>query len=182
MIRYLHRLTKRPVIFLLAILIILLNFLVQSTTQTPKQTVKPEPKIIEKDYVTKVIDGDTIEIEGGKRVRYIGINTPELKHPNRNEECFGQEAYQKNKELMDKKFVYLEKDVSETDKFGRLLRYAYLDDPQASKSALFINEYLVKEGFALASTFPPDVKHVNLFLKAQNEARTNKKGLWNKCF
>src|SRR3990167_2746686 len=72
--------------------------------------------------VTRVIDGDTIQVETSETVRYIGINTPETVHPDKPVECFGQQAANKNKELVLGKSVTLEKDVSETDRYGRLLR------------------------------------------------------------
>jgi len=75
--------------------------------------------------VTEVIDGDTIIIEGGYRVRYIGIDTPEI-HPE--VEAFGMEAWQANRQLIEGKEVRLERDVSETDKYDRLLRYVYVVD------------------------------------------------------
>ena len=124
--------------------------------------------------VTRIVDGDTIEIEGGVKVRYIGINTPELKHANKKLECFGQEAKEKNTELVLGKSVYLEKDVSEVDKFGRLLRYVWVDN-------IFINDFLVRQGYASVDTFPPDVKYRDQFRQAQEEARINKRGLWEKC-
>ncbi len=122
--------------------------------------------------VTKVIDGDTIEIEEGQRVRYIGIDTPETVHPNEPIECFGVEASNKNKELVLGKNVSLEKDVSETDKYGRLLRYVWVGD-------LMVNEYLVREGYAQSSTYPPDVKYQDRFVEAQRKAREESKGLWS---
>lgn len=131
--------------------------------------------------VTRVIDGDTIEIEGRQKVRYIGMDTPELHHPKKPVQCFGREAMEKNRQLVDGEQVRLEKDVSETDKYGRLLRYVYLEDTTATSEAIFVNDYLVREGFAFAATFPPDVKYADLFRQSQNEARNQNKGLWNKC-
>jgi len=124
--------------------------------------------------VSRVIDGDTIEIEGGERVRYIGMNTPETVDPRRPVQCFGKEASNKNKELVEGKNVRLEKDISERDKYGRLLRYVFLGDQ-------FINLELVNEGYAYADTFPPDVKHQEEFLNAQRAARNAKRGLWAEC-
>src|SRR3990172_7201954 len=80
----------------------------------------------EKVKVTRVIDGDTIELGDGRRVRYIGIDTPETVDPRKPVECFGKEAAAKNRELVDGKMVEMEKDASETDKYGRLLRYIYV--------------------------------------------------------
>ncbi len=124
--------------------------------------------------VTRVIDGDTIEIEGGQRVRYIGIDTPETVSPQKPVQCFGVEASDANKKLVEGNMVRIQKDVSETDRYGRLLRYVYMDD-------IFINDYLVRFGFAHASTFPPDVTYASQFVAAQKEARENNRGLWRGC-
>lgn len=121
--------------------------------------------------VAQVIDGDTIKIEGGERVRYIGIDTPETVHPDEPIECYGKEASAKNKDLVDGQTVDLEKDVSERDKYGRLLRYVWVGDQ-------LVNEYLVREGFAHSSTYPPDVKYQSRFLEAERLAREEGKGLW----
>jgi micrococcal nuclease len=121
-----------------------------------------------------VIDGDTIEvqIDGVEYdVRYIGIDTPETVAPGQPVGCFGPEASARNKALVDGRTVGLEKDVSETDRFGRLLRYVWLGD-------LMVNAALVADGYALASTYPPDVKHSELFAGLQAEAREAGRGLW----
>lgn len=124
--------------------------------------------------VAKVVDGDTISLSSGEVIRYIGIDTPETKHPSLPVQCFGTEASTKNKELVEGKAVRLEKDISETDRYGRLLRYVWAGD-------IFVNEYLVRQGYAQISTYPPDVKYQDLFLQAQKEARDNKRGLWASC-
>lgn len=129
----------------------------------------------EKVVVKRVIDGDTIELYDGRKLRYIGIDTPETVHPNRPIGCFGTEASSKNKELVLGKEVSLEKDVSESDKYGRLLRYVYLADGS------MVNEFLVKEGYASARTYPPDVKYQEVFLQTEREAREGSKGLWAAC-
>lgn len=136
----------------------------------------------ERAFVTKVVDGDTIEVNiNGKifKVRYIGIDTPETKDPRRPVECFGKEASNENKKLVEGKEVILQKDVSNTDKYNRLLRYVYL--LLENGSLLFVNDYLIREGFATALTYPPDVKFTEQFLQAQQEAKMNKKGLWARC-
>lgn len=120
----------------------------------------------QKTIVTRVIDGDTIELASGEKVRYIGIDTPERG------ECFFQEAKIANEELVLNKKVRLVKDVSQIDKYGRLLRYVYIDD-------IFVNEYLVKQGYAMVATYPPDVAYVDSFVKAQQEAQNNNRGFWS---
>ncbi|EKE13959.1 MAG: hypothetical protein ACD_12C00730G0001, partial [uncultured bacterium] len=80
------------------------------------------------------------------------------------------------------KEIYIEKDVSETDKYKRLLRYVWIGDPlNASSEAIFVNDYLVRQGFAQSSTYPPDVKYQQQFLEAQSEGKENKRGLWKEC-
>ncbi len=124
--------------------------------------------------MVRVVDGDTIDvvIEGQQfRVRYIGIDTPETVDPRRPVGCFGKEASARNRELVEGRTVGLEKDVSETDAFGRLLRYVWLD-------GRMVNAALVEEGYASASTYPPDVKYAELFASLQAQAREASRGLW----
>jgi len=120
--------------------------------------------------VTQVIDGDTIIIEGGYRVRYIGIDTPEI-HPE--VEAFGMEAWQANRRLVEGKEVRLEGDLSETDKYGRLLRYVYVND-------IFVNAELVRQGLAKANAYPPDTKYQNYLEDLETEARQAGRGIWAK--
>lgn len=128
---------------------------------------------LEAAQVSRVVDGDTIELSDGRKLRYIGVNTPETKDPNREVECFGQEASQYNQQLVEGKTVFLEKDVSETDRYGRLLRYVYLADGQ------MVNEVLVQEGYAQVSAYPPDVKYQERFQIAETAARESALGLWS---
>lgn len=132
--------------------------------------------------VLDVVDGDTIQVDINgqkKKLRYIGINTPETVDPRKSVECYGKEASNENKRLVEGKKVYLEKDISETDKYGRLLRYVYL--PLDDGSVLFVNDYLVRQGFAAASTFPPDIRYSDQFNLAQKQAHDNNRGLWATC-
>lgn len=122
--------------------------------------------------VTEVVDGDTIRLQTGEVVRYIGIDTPETKHPDKPVECFGKEATQKNIELVLGRNVRLVKDVSDVDRYGRLLRYVYVGD-------LFINKELVEQGFAYSAAFPPDISHQDVFDAAQKDAQADNLGLWN---
>lgn len=146
----------------------------KKTSQTKKQTPSLQQSSTGTYLVIKVVDGDTIEIEGGYKLRYIGIDTLETVDPRRSVGCFGKEASAKNKELVLGQKVRLEKDVSETDKYGRLLRYVYIGD-------IFVNKYLVEEGFAKASSYPPDIKYQDIFRAAEKTARESNKGLWSAC-
>ena len=120
--------------------------------------------------VTRVIDGDTIIIAGDYRVRYTGIDTPEI-YPEL--EDYGAEAWQANRRLVEGKKVRLERDVSETDKYGRLLRYVYVDD-------IFVNAELVRQGLAKAIAYPPDTKYQDYLEKLESEAREAGWGMWAK--
>lgn len=133
----------------------------------------------EKVLVTEVIDGDTVKIQSGQTVRLLGIDTPETKDPRRPVGCFGKEASSETKKLLFGKEIILQKDVSETDKYGRLLRYIYL--PLEDGQALFVNDYLVRAGFASALTYPPDVKFNEQLREAERFAKQNYRGLWGKC-
>jgi micrococcal nuclease len=142
---------------------------------TAPATATPRPAPEGMVRVVNVVDGDTIEIEGGQRVRFIGVNTPETVHPTKAVECFGKEASDFNKALLKDGYVRLERDISDTDKYGRLLRYIYLAD------GTFVNLELVSRGYAYADTYPPDVAHAKEFVAAQAAARTGRIGLWGSC-
>jgi len=116
--------------------------------------------------VTRVIDGDTIEIEGGYRVRYIGIDTPERGEP------YYWEALQANRNLVEGKKVRLEKAVEDKDKYGRLLRYVWVDDTM-------VNAELVRLGYAYSYSYPPNLKYQTYFLQLEKEARERRQGLWS---
>lgn len=127
--------------------------------------------------VVKVVDGDTIDvsIEGKtERVRYIGIDTPETVDPRKSVECFGKEASDKAKEVLTGKSVYLESDAtqSDRDKYGRLLRYIFLED------GTHVNKFMISEGYASEYTYNVPYRYQSEFKKAESDARNAKKGLW----
>ncbi len=132
--------------------------------------------------VVAVVDGDTIDVQldGGtvERLRYIGVDTPETVHPRRGVDCYGPEASSRNHELVEGRRVLLEKDISERDRYGRLLRYVWLT---ADDGGVFVNAALVADGFAQVVTYPPDVKYVDLYLALQRVAREEGRGLWGGC-
>jgi micrococcal nuclease len=124
--------------------------------------------------VVYVVDGDTIDVQlDGRtiRVRYIGINTPETKHPEKGVEPFGPEADAANRRLVGGKTVRLELDVQPWDRYGRLLAYVYIGD-------LMINAELVRQGYAQVATFPPNVKYQDRFRALQQDVREAQRGLW----
>jgi endonuclease YncB( thermonuclease family) len=124
--------------------------------------------------VVRVVDGDTIivSIDGQKRrVRYIGIDCPEMSHSGNPREWMAREASEANERLVGSGVVYLERDVSDTDRYGRLLRYVWVGDKM-------VNAELVRLGYAHAITYPPDVKHQDLLRAMQREAQEAQRGLW----
>jgi micrococcal nuclease len=127
--------------------------------------------------VSKVIDGDTIDVSIGgvtERVRMIGVNTPETVDPRKPVECFGVEASKQAKSLMTGKRVVLEADATqgERDTYGRLLRYVFLED------GTNVNLLMIKSGFAYEYTYNLPYKYQKEFKEAQSEASTGKIGLW----
>ncbi len=124
--------------------------------------------------VQRVIDGDTVVLTGGERVRYIGVDTPELHHPRKPVEFYGREAKEFNRRLVEGRKVRLEFDVQRYDRYGRLLAYVYLED------GTFVNGELLRQGYAQLLTIPPNVKHADRFVPLQKEAREAGRGLWRK--
>ncbi|MEN9342243.1 MAG: hypothetical protein RIQ54_499 [Candidatus Parcubacteria bacterium] len=129
--------------------------------------------------VARVVDGDTIVLTTGEKIRYIGIDTPETVNPKKEIECFGKEASLLNKELVEGKRVRLEKDISQTDAYGRLLRFVYVQDETGAE--VLVNRELVLRGFARIQTVPPDVAYAAELKQAQEIARTTRRGLWSSC-
>lgn len=172
---------KRTFLFALGLLLLTVGSLLGKQSEPLPMQEEQQKATIQTVQVTKVIDGDTIEIEGGRKVRYIGIDAPEMRDRRSSVQCFAKEATSENQRLVEGKHVRLEKDVSETDKFGRLLRYVFIDPSTSSGQVLFVNDHLVRQGFAQVSTFPPDVRRQSQFLQAQQEARENNRGLWETC-
>ena len=135
--------------------------------------------------VVRAVDGDTLKLENGERVRLIGIDTPEMHESAKLYrdskksgqdvkviQALGRKAYDFTRELVEGKRVRLEFDVEKQDKYKRLLAYVYLPD------GLFVNAEIVKQGYASLMTYPPNIKYVDTFKKLYQEARENKRGLW----
>lgn len=132
----------------------------------------------EQARVVRVIDGDTIVVDrghGDERLRYIGMDTPETVKPGTAVEWMGRESADANRALVEGATVVLEKDVSETDQYGRLLRHVWLHNGATWR---LVDLELVRDGYARVSTYPPDVKYVDLYLAAQVDAREHDRGLW----
>lgn len=157
------------------------------TRQAPA-TFSQEPGGYEEAVVRRIVDGDTIDVaitgrvegpgagltrEGQVyRVRFLGIDTPETVKPDTPVQCYGHQASAATSALLAGKDVRLVKDVEETDQYDRLLRYVYIGDEMA-------NARLIANGYAYVLTYPPNVRHADLFVKLAREARTEDVGLWD---
>ncbi|HXG02413.1 MAG TPA: thermonuclease family protein [Candidatus Binatia bacterium] len=124
--------------------------------------------------VVRVVDGDTIQVRLADRiekVRYIGIDTPEVNGRAGGPEPGAVEATALNRTLVEGRRVRLELDVQERDRHGRLLAYVWIGD-------LMVNAELVRRGYAQVMTVPPNVRYQALFLRLQRDAREAGRGLW----
>jgi micrococcal nuclease len=129
--------------------------------------------------VVKVVDGDTIHVVlSGRRetVRYIGVDTPETKHPTKGVQCYGRAAAAFNARLVGGERVRLVGDVERRDRYGRLLAYVY-----RARDGLFVNAELARLGYARPLSIAPDVRHAARFAALAREARDQGKGLWLVC-
>lgn len=121
--------------------------------------------------VERVVDGDTVVLDGGERVRLLGINTPESVDPRRPVQYFGKEASKFLKTLAEGRRVRLEYDQDRSDRYGRTLAYLYLDD------GTFVNAEIVRQGYGFAFTRYP-FRHMEEFRRLEREAREQGRGLW----
>jgi len=164
---------KKDYRILVGIPLLLLLFFFLGWTLKPNSLETPAPspgspakgQIDRRGVVSHVIDGDTIEPEGGERVRYLGIDAPEKGRP------FFSEATEANEKLVAGQEVGLELDVQTKDKYGRTLAYVWVGERMA-------NFELVYQGFANVYTFPPNVRYEKQFLAAERTVRKAKRGLW----
>ena len=150
-------------------------------TSSPEASLSPKGSITDNNRsnlvqyeVIRVIDGDTVELKNGERLRYNDIDTPETVHPSKPIECYGEEASKKNKELVEGETILVELGNPEKDKYGRLLGYVYIDD-------LFVNAELVRGGYAEVNSYGnPGSKIVEL-INIERDAKLKSTGLWSSC-
>ena len=147
------------------------------------------PSVFQIATVIRVVDGDTaiVNVDGSEfKLRFIGVDTPETVHPSKPVEYYGKEASDFTKDvLFEGREIYLEKDVSNLDRYGRMLRYIWLELPEDQENPSdfdienkMFNSILVKNGYAQVSTFPPDVKYQDKFVELERIAKSNDLGLW----
>lgn len=170
---------RKKEIGVLSIIIIILAFLLTFLSQNEGLT---------KAYVERVIDGDTIKVRISNKsynVRLIGVNTPETNHPTKGVEFYGPEAKNFTTKNLTGKIVWLEFDVQQKDKYGRLLAYVWIEKPRDINQVYekeirekMFNAILLLKGYAQVMTIQPNVKYSDYFVKFQREAIKEKKGLW----
>lgn len=152
------------------------NLISDNTETTTNTIVSTHISELNKYEVISVTDGDTFKIDYNgeeKKVRLIGVNTPESVSPNKKKNNnYGKVASNYTKERLEGKMIYLEFDVQDTDKYGRILAYVYLED------GIMYNKELLEKGYAQVATYPPNVKYVKEFEEIQKRARENNVGFW----
>ena len=124
--------------------------------------------------VKTVYDGDTVELEDGRKIRFLGINTPEVQHKDKMAEAGGEEAKAWLIDKLQHAKVRLEFDVEKTDKYGRTLAYLFTENKE------HINLSLVKAGLATISIYPPNLRYVDELVAAENKAEQEKLGIWQR--
>lgn len=166
-------------IILIALIIIVCGSLAYLSSPSKPTYAKKIPKIDPKQQyeVINVLDGDTFDISVGKQivtVRMLGIDTPETVDPRKPVQCFGKEASDTTKEMLTGHSVKLQADKTQgtSDAYGRALAYVYRDD------GTFMNEFLLKNGYAREYTFKVPYALQKEFKALEKEAREGKKGLW----
>lgn len=144
------------------------------------------PRDVKKAQVHKIVDGDTIEVvyppdDWWYKIRLIGIDAPESVKPDTPVECFGKEASRRLAEITPVgATVYLERDVSDKDQYGRLLRHIWVVD-DATGQAFLVSELLVRGGYVDARHYPPDDRYDGRLAKAELAAKHEHAGLWGAC-
>lgn len=167
---------KRNVSIIISLILIVLFSLSKFSQQAKFSLPLKLSNTNESYFVRNVMDGDTIELSNGEKVRYIGIDTPEIRRKEGSKWVYdpmpyAEAAMEFNRKLVRGERVRLEFDAQKKDKYNRLLAYVYSGNKM-------VNIEMVKEGFAMLYTYPPNVKYVDKFIAAQKEARENKRGIW----
>ena len=124
--------------------------------------------------VIRVIDGDTVELKNGERLRYNDIDTPETVHPSKPVECYGPQASAKNKELVEGEIILVELGNPAKDRYGRLIGYVYIDN-------LFVNAELVRGGYAEVNSYGNPGSRLSKLLEIEKNAKKSMQGLWGAC-
>ena len=166
-------------LFLLLICLLIGCFVEENSTsgvEIPNKEQKLEKSSLNfiQYEVLRVIDGDTVELKNGERLRYNDIDTPETVHPSKPVECYGPQASAKNKELVEGEIILVELGNPTKDRYGRLLGYVYIED-------LFVNAELVRGGYAEVNSYGNPGSKLSNLLDIEKNAKKSMKGLWGAC-
>jgi len=178
--------TNRFFLQLFLFFIFLFIILVLSSCFNFKEAT-PDGVELVKVRITMVIDGDTAYARfpngSEEKVRFIGVDAPEINHPQKGMEIFGPESTEYTREKIEGKQLWLEFDAAERDQYGRLLAYLWLEVPENMEDReireKMFNAQLLIDGYAVQVIFPPNVKYVDYFTIYNNEARDGQRGLWS---
>jgi len=167
--------SKLPSLASVVVLIVVVALLVVGGDDEDEPT--PDNGSSQTAVVTRVVDGDTVEVDVDGReedLRYIGVDTPESVKPDAPVECFGVEASDFNKELVEGETVRIVYDAERRDVYERLLAYVYVGDT-------FVNAELVRRGYATTLTIAPNDRYAGMFARLEREASAAGRGLWSEC-
>lgn len=183
---YFSVMTARKSVTLLAILILLI-LIISAGSGCLFSPLRAHGELeLVRVKITMVIDGDTVYAlfpEGREaKVRFIGVDAPEINHPRKGREPYGYEAKIYTRSALEGKYLWLEFDQSERDQYGRLLAYLWLLPPDkvidSEIRKKMFNARLLIDGYAVQVVFPPNTKYADFFSTYEAEARGAGRGLW----
>lgn len=148
------------------------------TTPPTSQPSTTPPGTPESGVVDFVYDGDTVRLADKRKIRLIGIDTPEMNYGKGDPECYAREAKKQLEALVNKKQISFVADAEDKDRYGRLLRYIYVDTPEGP---VFVNNAIVLQGGGIAKRYPPNTSQAVTLETSMAEAQTAKRGLWGAC-
>ena len=154
----------------------------QSVAEAPRDTSKkPLRGSSEVVTISRVVDGDTIELDDGRKVRYLNMDTPESVKPNTPEQCYAKKASKINQNLITNRTVTLVYDKQPYDRYDRLLALIFTEEADKNDVSKSVNAELVRQGAARAMIIKPNNTHEKYFYQLQTEAQSAKLGLWGEC-
>jgi micrococcal nuclease len=150
-------------------------------SSTKLSTKKSVDHTIEKAIVDRSIDGDTVVLADGRKVRYLNVDTPETVKENTPVRCYGKEASNFNRDIISGREIFMLSDKESQDKYKRELRIVFVTGFDTTKVDQSVNALLVRKGFARASIISPNTTYASLFQSLENEAKSQKLGVWGNC-
>jgi micrococcal nuclease len=153
----------------------------KTRTSASQTTINGSKDGIERSQVRRIVDGDTVELSNGQKIRMLNIDTPETVKANTPIKCYGKEATDFTKKLLQDKMVQLTVDREANDQYGRGLRFIFLDGVDTSNIENSVNAEMVKSGFAKMVVYKPNNTFAKEFQSYENEAKSKNLGVWGNC-